>query len=381
MRIGIDMRMAGTGEGIGRYAEELVVHIAELDKLNKYFLLVNKITNSKFLISKQIPNPNFQFVKVHSSYYSWFEQSYFIWELLKLKLDLVHFASFNVPIFYPGKFVVTIHDIIHHLFPGRKKFRWFHRLAYRLTINAAAQKAAKIITVSQGTKNDIVKTLGLNPNRIAVIPEGADHRFFRRISPMRIEETKAKYGIFKPYLLFVGVWRQYKNLPRLSAAFDIIRETHKIDCQLVLAGKIDPSYPEIEQAVFRAKHSRDIKAVGFVPDGDLRALYQGASAFVLPSLVEGFGLIGIEAQAAGAPVAASDIPVLREVLGGGAAYFDPRSAADMAEKINMVLRDDELNRLLRERGIENVRKYGWEETAKKTLEIYHAVSSSVLIHG
>ncbi len=370
MRIGIDCRMAGTGEGIGRYVEELVVHLAKLDKLNKYFLLVNKISNSKFLISKQIPNPNFQFVKVHSSYYSLFEQSYFIWELLKLKLDLVHFASFNVPIVYPGKFVVTIHDLIHHFFPGKKKSRFFHRLAYRLVILAAVNRAAQIIAVSQSTKADLLNTYGASPQKIKVVYEGVDSSFLQRLTPEKINLLKQEYKITKPYFLFVGVWRQYKNLPRLAQAFDILKERYRHDYQLVLAGKIDPFYPEIKKAVFGIKNREDLRALGFVSDEDLRGLYQGAVAVVLPSLVEGFGLIGAEAQASGVPVAASDISVLHEVLAEGAIYFNPENVEDMGAKINLVLTDENLRKRLLEQGRENTKKYDWQATAQQTLGIY-----------
>lgn len=359
MRIGIDMRMAGTGEGIARYCEELVNHMAQIDRENEYYL----ISNDRASVKLKVQSEKFVIVEVRSKYYSLAEQTRFIWELKRLKLDLVHFTSFNAPVFYPGKFVVTIHDIIHHLYPGKKKARLLHRLAYRLVIKSAVSRAAKIIAVSQSTKDDIVKTFHTDPKKIAVVYEGVDERFFTRLAADEIEPVLARYNIRKPYLLFVGVWRQYKNLPRLAQAFDIIKDKYGKDCRLVIAGKIDPFYPEIKKSVFVAKNAKDIIATGYIPDDHLPELYQGASAFVLPSLVEGFGLIGAEAQASGIPVAASDIPVLREVLGSGALYFNPRDPEDMAEKINEVLTVGTSKN-------ENARKYSWAEAAKKTLEIY-----------
>ena len=109
MRIGIDMRMAGTGEGIARYIEELVCHLAEIDRENEYVLLFQDAdVSTKF----KIQNPKFRKQIVYSKYYSFAEQAMLIWELWRLKLDLVHFPSFNAPVFYPGRFVVTIHDSV-----------------------------------------------------------------------------------------------------------------------------------------------------------------------------------------------------------------------------------------------------------------------------
>jgi len=366
MRIGIDCRMAATGEGIGRYVEELVSYLAVIDKENEYFLLASQTPNAKLPMTK----PNFHVVKAESKYYSFAEQTKFIGELRRLKLDLVHFTNFNLPILYPGRFVTTIHDVIHHAYPGKKMSHLFHRLAYRLVISTAVRRASRVIAVSEATKNDILKVFGIYSNKVSVIHEGVDSNFTARPAQDGLDKVKAKYGIEKPYLLFVGVWRQYKNLPRLAAAFDILKEKYGRNYELVLAGKIDAFYPEIAREVFSIRHAKDIRALGYVPDADLRMLYSGAKIFVLPSLVEGFGLIGLEAQAAGVPVAASNIPVLREVLREGAIFFDPVSAEDIAGKINRALSSQGLLEELSQKGKTNARKFDWSETARKTLEVY-----------
>lgn len=367
MRIGIDMRMVGTGEGIGRYIEELVRHLALIDDQNDYYLLVSK----NFPPEAGPPLADkFIIVKVKSPYYSLLEQTYFIWELARLRLDLVHFPSFNAPVFYPGRFVVTIHDIIHHQYPGRKKSRVLHRLAYRLTIWAAVMRAKKIIAVSEATKKDIIKAFRVSPEKIQVIYEGAE---LKAAPSEDIAAVLSRYNITKPFLLFVGVWRQYKNLPNLARAFDVIRDQYRIDCQLVLAGKIDDFYPEIKAEVMSIKHAADIRPLGFIPEIDLAALYQNAKIFVLPSLVEGFGLIGVEAQAAGLPVAASDIAVLHEILGYGAVYFDPSDPAGMAEKIVEIWQDAAHFTKLRKLAQDNVARFDWRKTALETLTVYNKV--------
>lgn len=361
--------MTGTGEGIARYCEELVRHLAEIDFKNEYFLLLHERANSKL----KIQNPKFRKVIIKSKYYSWAEQTRLVWELQRLKLDLVHFPSFNVPILFPGKFVVTIHDIIHHLYPGKKKSRWFHRLAYRLTIKNAVNRAAKIVAVSETTKTDILKTFGVKSNKVEVISEGVDEKFSRKLPDTQIQKIKNKYGITKPYLLFVGVWRQYKNLQRLAQAFDLLKERYHKDLMLGLVGKIDLFYPEIKNQVMSAKQAADIIPLDYVEEEDLLALYQGASVFILPSLTEGFGLVTIEAQCSGIPVAVSDISVLREIAGEGAAYFNPLDPKDIAEKIQLVLEDQAYSRRLIELGLRNSKKYVWSATANNTLAVYQSL--------
>lgn len=369
MRIGIDMRMAGTGEGIGRYCEELVKNLADIDQGNDYFLLIDR--KSAIADKLSIKNSKFNFVKVSSTYYSIAEQTYFIHELNRLNLDIMHFTSFNMPIFYTGKFIVTIHDTIHHRFPGRKKSRYLHRAAYRAVIWTAVKRAQRIIAVSNATKNEIVKTFGVTPEKVKVVYEGIGKALTAEGNE---EETLKRHNITKPFLLFVGVWRQYKNLPQLALAFDILKEKYGIDCQLALAGKIDPFYPEIKQAVFGIKNHADIRVLGFVSDEILSGLYRKAKIFVLPSLVEGFGLTGPEAQALGAPVAASDIPALREVLAEGAVYFDPQSAEDMAEKIVKIWNSADLTKDLRRLGFLNAERFNWDKCSRETLNLYKKAS-------
>lgn len=369
MKIGIDMRMAGTGEGIGRYIEKLVENLAKLDFQNDYYLLCDAA--SAFADNFKTENPRFKKVKVASRYYSWAEQTSFLGELMRYRLDLVHFASFNAPILYRGRFVTTIHDIIHHLFPGKKKSRVFQRAAYRFAIWASVKRARKVIAVSQATADTTLRKFGLEQNKLAVIPEGVDADFFLPIPKAQLLSVQARYRITKPYLLFVGVWRQYKNLPRLAEAFAILKRKYQRDLQLVLAGKIDPFYPEIKNAVVGSPESLDIRALGYVPEKDLLALYRGAKLFVLPSLVEGFGLIGVEAQASGLPVAASRIPVLEEILGRSAIYFNPLDPGDIAAQLNTLLGDAHRMSDLGRAGQEWARRYDWKKTASMTLHVYN----------
>ena len=246
-----------------------------------------------------------------------------------------------------------------------------HRLAYRLVIWAAIKRAKRIIAVSEATKRDILKVFHVGLEKITVIYEGAGLKL------ASINDTDAvlkRYNIQKPFLLFVGVWRQYKNLPRLAAAFDLVRDKYSLDCELVLAGKIDDFYPEIKNEILSIKNADYIRALGYVPEPDLAALYRAARIFVIPSLTEGFGLVGIEAQSSGTAVLASDIAVLREVLGSGALYFNPRNVEDMAEKISTLWQNEASLEDSRRAGRDNAARFTWTKTAEGTKMIYNSIA-------
>lgn len=367
MRIGIDLRMAGTGEGIGRYVEELVVNLSKQDRENQYFLFFQDPFARK---SFPLHAPNFEKILTASLYYSLAEQVKFPRELARFKLDLMHFTNFNFPIFYRGKFVVTIHDLIHHFFPGKKKSRFFHRLAYRVVFCKAVRGASKIIAVSKNTANQIAQKFDIPKKKIATIYEGVNDKFFQSLPADEVLSVKKKYQLNKPYFLAVGVWRQYKNYPLLAQAFMDFKKETGLDYLLAIGGKIDPYYPEIGKAVTSQGGPEDIKALGYVPEDDLLALYRGAEIFVLPSLLEGFGLIALEAQASGAPVIASDIPVLREVLRDSAVFFPPRDSSRLQYCMAELARNPELRKKLSEAGLQNVQKFQWEQTAAETLNLY-----------
>jgi glycosyltransferase involved in cell wall biosynthesis len=366
MRIGIDMRMAGGGAGISRYIEQLAFNILSKDKSNEYVLFFNEIPEP---LKEKFCSFGCEMVETGIVHYSIGEQLELPRVLNSKKLDIVHFPHFNVPLFYRGPFVVTIHDLTHTKFPGRKKSHFFHRLAYRLILRRALLRAKQIIAVSESTKREVLGHFkSLSPEKVSVIYEGAasEYKLVDR------SEAKAKishyFQISKPYILYVGVWRRYKNLPVLAGAFDKVCE--RFDCDLVLAGEEDPHYPEIKKRIMGIKNSRRVRALGRVSDEHLNLLYNGCSLFVLPSLYEGFGLTVLEASACGAPVACSDIPALREVMGGSAEFFDPENEQNMADVISSVLENPNKAEELANAGLRRVNHFSWSKAASDTINIY-----------
>ncbi|OGE79775.1 MAG: hypothetical protein A2660_00675 [Candidatus Doudnabacteria bacterium RIFCSPHIGHO2_01_FULL_45_18] len=367
MRIGIDLRMIGGGSGIDRYLTELTHEVLKLDKTNQFVLFFRDANKSA-----PFQAYGHKIVVADIAHYSLAEQLRLPRILNKENLDLVHFPHFNVPIFYRKPFVLTIHDLTHTLFPGKKMSRIFHRLAYHLVFNSAILHARKIIAVSESTKKQILERFGIDSDKITVIYEGFSQVYKMMDKQEAFAAVSQKFGITKPYLLYVGVWRRYKNLPMLAQAFDKLI-AKGLDLQFVIAGQPDDFYPEIKDQIFAIKNSSKIKAVGKVTDEDLKLLYNGANLFVLPSLMEGFGLTALEAAGCGVPVACSDIATLREIMGQGAEYFDPESLGNMVDVLYNLLTDPKQLEELANLGLSRSKHFSWSDAAEKTLNLYQAL--------
>ena len=278
----------------------------------------------------------------------------------KENLDLVHFPYFSVPIFYNKPFVVTIHDLILHHFPTGQASTlpwpvyWIKLLGYRFVMKMAAQKAQKIITVSQATKDEIITHLHAEPNKIVVTYEGIDEKITNSKSQItnKIQNTK--------YFLYVGNAYPHKNLERLIEAF-------RNDAHLILVGKEDFFYKRLKEKVRKMGLENRIIFLGEVTDGELVGLYKNALALVAPSLMEGFGLPILEAMSNKCLVLASDIPVHHEIAGDVAIYFDPKNVDDMSKKMMSIEISDRI-----QKGLDKAKMFSWEKMAKETLSVYES---------
>ncbi|MCX6739976.1 MAG: glycosyltransferase family 1 protein [Candidatus Parcubacteria bacterium] len=369
-KIGIDARMYGKAQsGIGNYIKQLSAEIFLLDKENEYYLFLLEPIFSQY----QAPHEKIHKIRVTSSWYSLAEQTKFLREINKYKLDLMHFPHFNAPIFYNRPRLATIHDIIPHFFPGHKQKTWYRKKAYELVLRSNLKKSAKIITISQATKNDLMKFYNLPADKVPVVYLGIEAHFIKSENYAKIEELKQRLKITKPYIFFLSAWRNHKNFEGLIKAFEIIKKEAAIDCQLVLGGQEDPYYPDISQTIKKSPNQEDIITPGFISDEDLPLYYNAAELVAIPSFYEGFGLIGLEAMACGTPVASSNATSLPEIYGDAALYFDPHDPNDMAEKIKQLLIDKNLKEDLIRKGTEQLKKYSWQKCAQQTLGIYQQI--------
>lgn len=363
MLIGIDARFFGPrGKGLGRYTQKLIEHLEIIDDKNEYRIFLRQENFNNY----QPKNPKFKKVLADYRWYSLAEQIFLPIKIYRAKIDLMHFPHFNVPIFCPTKFVVTIHDLILKYFQSRRAstlgpIKYFLKnLVYRLVIWLAIKRAKKVITVSNYVKKDILDCFKISAEKVKVIYEGA---------PSVIQQSLRELPnqIRRPFLLYVGNAYPHKNLERLIKAFDILKKDFE-NLHLVLVGEKDYFYERLER-------KEKIIFAGFVSDELLGAFYQNAEVYVFPSLCEGFGLPALEAMAHGLPVISSKATCLPEILGNAAFYFDAKNTKDMAEKIKRVLEDNKLKQNLIVRGFSQIKKYSWPKMAEQTLLCYLCISS------
>jgi glycosyltransferase involved in cell wall biosynthesis len=232
------------------------------------------------------------------------------------------------------------------------------------------KSAYKIIAVSQATKKTLLDFYyDLNHDKIHVIYEGFNQTYGVIDKEDAFKQVSNSFTVSKHYILYVGAWRRYKNLPQLARSFDRLID-RGLDLELVLVGEPDPFYPEIEEQVMDIKHKDRIKKLGRISDVDLKAVYNAATLFVLPSAMEGFGLTVLEAAVCGTPIACSDIPVLREVAGQAAEYFDPNNLDNMTDVIKGLLDKPERLEELANLALARSKHFSWQKAAKETLEVY-----------
>ena len=374
-RIGIDARLFGTAQasGIGTYTEELIGNLIQQDKVNHYTTFVTPQIAEIFPFYA----PNLTKQPIPFPHYSAAEQLRYPAILAAAHLDLVHYTNFNSPIFFRGvKSVVTIHDLTLWFFPGRKKHSPLIRAGYKYIIRKTCENASRIIADSEGTKQDIIKYLGIPAEKIDVVYLAVPERLGGKVDSRQVEMVKNKYDITRPFFLYVGQWRAHKNLVRLIRAFALARHSYDLDYQLVLVGKKDELAPEVPETIKQLGLSDRVIMTGYVADSDLPAFYAAATAFVFPSLYEGFGLPPLEAMSAGTPVISSNASVMPEILGDAALYFNPEDTEDIAAKLHQFATSFHLQHQLKGRLAAQVKKYSFAKMAKETLAVYKKVLSS-----
>lgn len=281
------------------------------------------------------------------------------------RAGLLHLPSASGPVRGKLPTVVTIHDL--SVLHSPRDFRpWFRQYA-RVVIPRLARRAARVITVSEATRRDVLERFGLPDERVVAIPNGVD-----AVTPQAPDGDTE--NLPERFVLSVGALEPRKNLGRLFEAIRLLAERPGTsDIALVHAG----AYGWLAGGIVRAAHSsalRDrIRLLGYVPEERLASLYAEARLLAYPSLLEGFGFPVLEAMARGCPVVTSDRSSLPEVAGDAAVLVDPESVEDIAEGIARVWEDDRLAADLRSRGFERARLFSWERTARLTADVYASV--------
>ncbi|MDQ3041320.1 MAG: glycosyltransferase family 4 protein [Acidobacteriota bacterium] len=389
MRIGVDATCWGNKRGFGRFTRELLEALLEIDKTNEYLFFDGDTADSETIparVKKIVAQTEISPIKAASADSRRSLKD--LWAMsravLRHRIDVFFFPAVYsyFPVFNRTKIVVTLHDVIadhhpEHIFPDSKsKFFW------KLKQNIAIRQADLILTVSDYSKEQIIKYFKLPESRLRVINEAARPAF--KVLPPdgaandAIRRYQLKQG--EKFLLYVGGISPHKNLSVLIDAFNCLRANPKqAEVKLVLVGdyKDDPffsAYPALKKQVAALGLEDKIIFTGFISDEDLTYLYNAATLLVFPSLEEGFGLPAIEAMACGTPVAASNCGSLPEVIGAAGRFFNPRSAENMSETIQQILGDDAMRSSMKESGLRRSEQFLWKKAAEDTLDIFHELA-------
>lgn len=371
MHIGIDAHAIGAQQGGNEtYIRNLIIALAELDHENQYTLYfsdaqaANAWRNRYANFRVRLLPPPTPLVRVPVA---------LAVELRRRPVDILH-VQYTAPPFCRAPVITTIHDLAFEHLP--ETFTRRGKTQLRLTVRRTARRAAHILTVSEFSRQDIINTYQLPPDKITVTHNGCEPQFTPQpTSNCEADIIKGKFGITRNYLLAVGSLQPRKNLVRLLRAYARLRQQEPtFQLQLVIVGRQLWLYREILQEIKQQNFAADVIITGYASDEDLPALYRSAVALVYPSLFEGFGLPPLEAMACGTPVITSNSSSLPEVVGTAALLVDPYEEAALAQAMCNISGDATLRLQLRQAGIQQAKGFTWSAAAEKTLKLYQEIT-------
>lgn len=371
MKIGIEATAAVKKlGGVSEYTYNLIKALAKIDQKNDYELVNFSFFRGDLEEFPELP-PNFKIKNINIpnkilnffwNNFNWLKLDYFLPDC-----DVIFCPNFLVPPTRNRDLIFTVHDLSFLHFPN-----WFlkeDQIKFKTALEKNLPRAKKIIAVSKNTKKDLVEILKVNPEKIAVTPLAADEIFHKKLNSQKQIEVLAEYKILEPYILYLGTLEPRKNVSRLVEAFaNLSKKFPKLN--LVLAGRKGWLYEEIFQKVRDFNLSDKVIFTDTVAKDERPYLYAGAEVFVYPSLFEGFGLPPLEAMACGAPVVTSNLSSIPEVVGKAALFIDPYNVEEISLVIEKILKNPRLRADLIKKGKIQAKKFSWEKTAEKTLEVF-----------
>jgi len=371
MHIAIDAR-AYNWAGIGRYTRHLISGLLNNYPQHRYTLLMRKEDIVAWRQHPPLTPTKYRLKEVTGTYYSFSEQTKFLYQINQVRADLFHFTHFNVPVLFNRPCVVTIHDITRYIFPGQKNPSLLQQLAYEFVFNTAVRKAGAIIAVSNTTRNELLSLPIKIKTPISTIYEGIDHIAKTTITPNEHQRVRLLLGTQDPFLLYVGVWMSHKNLDRLITAFAQITKNHP-QLKLVITSRPKPGYHHLLKKIQQLNLTDKIIFPGFVPDHIMPALYSQATCFVFPSLYEGFGLPALEAAQLGTQVITSNVSSLPEIMQSGAHYVNPEYTPDIVRAVNIIMKDEQYREKLITAGKIQADKFTWDKTVDQHVKVYENI--------
>lgn len=351
----------------GRYIARLLDHLQDIDHFHRYTILVSPDDDwqphAKNFTTLPCPYPQFSFNPLH--------EFGFARQLNQLKPDLVHFSMTQQPLTYFGEIVTTTHDLTMFNFVRRgntpKPVFALKMGLYKFLFKWSHMKSDKIIVPTKYVAADLAAYQPSTKHKIVVTYEAGE--LPNKDLPARKPEA---VGAKDEFIMYLGTAFPHKNLPVLVEAFEILKEKHP-KLKLILVGKKEKHYEELQEFVNTRLHAKDIIITGFLPDEEAKWLYQHTKAYVFTSLSEGFGLPPLEAMGYGAPVVSSDATCMPELYGNAAHYCNARNPKDVAKKVDEVITNKKLRERIVKNGPATIAKFSWHTMAEETLIVYKEV--------
>jgi glycosyltransferase involved in cell wall biosynthesis len=381
MNIVVDVRplLGGRLSGVEVYTLKLLEHLFKIDTNNRYVLFANSAKNdlpdlSRFLsarvrlIKTTFPNKILNILLVLTGH-----------PLLD-RMIRRRIPDFKTDIFFQPdlrplalsrgiRTVCTVHDLSYRRFPHffSLKTRLWHRF---LNAGKRLQHFDRIISVSDFTKGELVSTYGIDPDSITVIHEGVEEDFCTKVRPAHMKSVIKKYGLPERYFLFLATHEPRKNLARIIEAFRLFKKSSSADYKLVIVGmRNDAIFAKMNLST-----DSDVIFTGFVPEADKPCLFNGAAAFLYPSIYEGFGLPLLEAMRCGTPVITSDTSSMPEICGDAAILVDPHSVQGISEAMTASL-DPAIREKLKKAMSRRIDLFSWKKCARRTLALFDSISN------
>lgn len=352
-RIIIDARHLKSG--IGSYIKGIIKNIPQ-EMISEFSFVgrpleLNKIRKNLSII------PNYDQIYTLREQYSIMRQC--------RDARILHVPHFNLPVFYNGQMINTIHDVIFFALPELIKNNHLKKIYNQVMFSRIANKSNAVIAVSNFTRNEILKYTDIQAKVIQVIYNGIADEYFENIPNNETAQDIEHVGVKCPYILFVGNDKPNKNINYLIELFSHLKRTHRIPHILVLAGAIDSA------CIMRLRvDTSNLKIISRCSDKQIHSLYAKASAYIIPSKYEGFSITPLEALASGCPVIASDIPVHHEILNDHVTYISLKSIQNDSALIMEILESDTCHK---DQSIQFARRFTWNIATQKTIEIYKAL--------
>ncbi|MDM8526690.1 glycosyltransferase family 1 protein [Anaerolineales bacterium HSG24] len=367
MQIGIDARLVFYNHaGIGQYIIRLIESLARKHSDEDKFVILQSRKDK----ANSIQANGFDRKSLWTPSHNRFEQFALSFEVSRLGLDLLHSPDFIPPFRRNCKSVITVHDLAFLLYPH---FLTKESARYYGQIDHAWRNTDHIIAVSEATKQDSIKMLGVPESKITVIHEAANPIYKPLPTDEAKQYVKKRYKLDRDFILFVSTIEPRKNLPGLLQAYRCLLDDYKRNEMLVLAGGNGWLWEEVYETVDRLNLNSHVSFLGHVPSEDLVYIYNAANLFVHPAFYEGFGLPPLEAMSCGVPVIVSNTSAFPEVVGDAGIMINPHDLDGLTVAMWRILTEPELSEKLVKKGFKRAKSFSWDRAAEETLAVYHQV--------